>query len=393
VTRVLCAPDKFRGSISAPDAARAMAAGATAAGWECGQHPIADGGEGTAQAVLATRGGERFEVQSVDALNRPSLASWARLSDGNAIAVAADAIGLAALNPAERDPLAASSRGLAAPILAAAAAGARTVLVFIGGTANMDGGLGLLAALGAHVRDSGGARLSGRGEDLAAVASIDLGPARAALADVDLVLATDVTSPLFGPDGAAHVFGPQKGADQDTVELLDRGLRRLAPLLGAAAEQPGAGAAGGLGAALMALGAQRRSGAETVLEISGFAAALADVDLCITAEGSVDRSTGAGKAVSAVLRACRDKGIPCVVLGGAVMPEAEQLYALGAAGLFAIGRRPQALPDALATTARDLQLTTRAVCELAAQAAGGSGSESKKSAEGTKNSPPVTARE
>jgi glycerate kinase len=208
--------------------------------------------------------------------------------------------------------------------------------------------------------------LTGTGADLSRVAALDLGPARTALAGVELVVASDVTSPLHGPDGAAQVFGPQKGAGPAEVELLDAGLARLATFLGSAADQPGAGAAGGLGAALLALGASWRSGAELVLEITGFVDQLARVDLCITGEGKVDRGTSAGKAVSAVLAACGAAGVACVVLGGVVTQEAEQLYGRGAAGVFAIGRGPEPLSDALRATAVNLAATSRAVCELAA---------------------------
>jgi len=177
-----------------------------------------------------------------------------------------------------------------------------------------------------------------------------------------------VVSPLRGPAGAALLYGPQKGADADAVERLDAGLRRLAPLLGPAAARPGAGAAGGLGAALMALGGKRVSGAETVLELVNFAGRLRGADLCITAEGKVDRSTLAGKAVFAVLGACTKAEVPCVVLGGNVTDEADALYDHGAAAVLPIGRRPRRIPDALAATAGDLRHATRAVCTLAGRA-------------------------
>jgi glycerate 2-kinase len=365
--RVVCAPDKFRDGLSAALAARAMAGGAALAGWSGVEHPVADGGEGSAEAVLASRAGTRHAVATCDALGRPAMAGYARFADAGAIVVAADVIGLEQLPVSERDPLRASSRGLAAPIMAAVAAGARRVIVFVGGTANMDGGIGLLAALGAEVVDRDGVALNGSGADLAAVARLDLAPARRALGSVELILASDVDSALYGATGAAHVFGPQKGADASAVERLDAGLRRLAPMLGPAALLPGAGAAGGLGAALMALGATRTSGARLVLELSGFAEQLAGAALCITGEGAVDPSSAAGKAVSAVLQASADAGVPCVVLGGSVATGAETLYEHGAAGIFAIGRRPRPLAEALAATAADLGSAVRAVCTLAAR--------------------------
>ncbi len=363
--RVLCAPDKFRDGLSASAAARAMSSGARLAGCTALEHPIADGGEGTIEALLANRSGAIRPVDSYDALGRAAQTRYAWLPDSTAVVVAADAIGLQSLALTDRDPLRASSRGLAAPILAAVAAGAHRIVVFLGGTATMDGGIGLLAALGAEVLDGAGRPLRGTGADLSALGHLDLTSARAALGSVELVVAHDVDSPLFGPIGAARVFGPQKGADHEAVERLDAGLLALAPRLGPAADSPGAGAAGGLGGALMALGAASTSGAELVLELTAFAEQLAGINLCITAEGAIDASTAAGKAVSAVLRACGRAGVACVVLGGTVTPAAEDLYALGAAGVFAIGRQPRSMPEALALTAPDLTLTTRAVCQLA----------------------------
>jgi glycerate kinase len=360
---VICAPDKFRDALTADQAAAALAAGAADAGWTSAEHPVADGGEGSREAVTRARGGRARTVPATDALGRPATAPYLITADGTAVVAAADVIGLETLPATDRDPLRAGSAGLAAPLLGAVADGARRLVVFVGGVATVDGGLGLLAGLGAAPLGEDGP-LAGCGADLPRVSGLDLDAARATLRGVELVVATDVTSPLYGADGAAYVFGPQKGADPAAVELLDGGLRRLAPLLGPAADRPGAGAAGGLGAALMALGATRASGAELVLELTGFAEQLAGADLCLTAEGQVDRGSAAGKAVSAVLAACRTAGVPCVVLGGAVPADASALYELGAAGVLAIGRAPRPLSDALDDTAADLRRTARAVCAI-----------------------------
>jgi glycerate kinase len=284
---------------------------------------------------------------------------------GTAIIVAADVIGVATLADHELDPLAATSRGLAQPILAAQAAGASRVIIFIGGVATVDGGLGLISALGGTVKSIDGLPLGGVGGDLLAVRHLDLRPALQRISNVELLVATDVSSPLYGADGAAHVFGPQKGADRATVLLLDRGLEHLAGYLGDVAGRPGAGAAGGLGAALMALGATRVSGADTLLELTNFRSRIRGVDLCLTGEGKVDRGTAAGKAAAAVITACQEESVPCAVLGGTLTHDAEDLYPLGTAGVFAIGRKPQALTRALEETAEDLERTTRAVCSFA----------------------------
>ncbi|MEO3978532.1 glycerate kinase [Streptomyces sp. CAU 1734] len=364
---VLCAPDKFRDALTAREAANALAAGAEQAGWEALTHPLADGGEGSLEAVITSGGGTTEAVDSVDPLGRPIRTRVGWLPGRTAVVEAAEVIGLAGLAPADRDPLRASSAGLAAPILAAVAGGARRVVVFLGGTATVDGGTGLLTALGARLSGESGTAIAGSGADLARIARADLEPARRALHGVELVVATDVRSPFHGPDGAAFVYGPQKGADPAAVERLDAGLRRFAPLLGNAAELRGAGAAGGLGAALTAIGKRPPVlGAEMVLDLTGFAARLAGVDLCLSGEGRIDRSTAAGKTPHAVLLAAERAGVPCALIGGTVTAEAEELYAHHAAGVFAAGRLPRPLAEALPATAGDLATTARAVCSLAA---------------------------
>lgn len=362
---LICAPDKFRDALTATQAATAMSRGGTSAGWIAVPHPLADGGEGTREAILSSAGGSLKTTSSVDAIGRATDAPYVMTDSQTAIVVASDILGLRSLQRNELDPLSASSRGLAHPILAAVDNGAKRITVFLGGVATVDGGLGLLSALGASITDGDGAELVGAGRDLATVQQVDLYGARSRLAGVTLTVATDVESPLCGPEGAAYVFGPQKGASAEEVQLLDQGLERLSGMLGTRGNEPGAGAAGGIGAALMAIGGRRTSGAEAVLSVTGFASKLEGAQLCITGEGKVDRGTSAGKAVAAIIRACREAAVPCVVLGGALTTEAERLYDLSPAGIFAIGRKPRLLTDALRETAHDLERTTRAVCELA----------------------------
>ncbi|MFD7452864.1 glycerate kinase [Kitasatospora sp. NPDC059827] len=364
--RVVCAPDKLRGSLDATQAAAALAAGIRAAGGTPVEHPLADGGEGSRLTVQAALGGTVTTVDSVDALGRPLPVPVGHLDDGTALIEAAEAIGWDALAGTEPDVLRASSAGLAAPVLAAVARGARRIVVFLGGTATMDGGTGLLASLGAEVLDADGDRLRGSGADLARVHRIDLAPARQRLAGVELLVAADVTSPLFGPDGAARVFGPQKGARPDTVGLLDEGLRALSPLLTGAGPADGAGAAGGLGAALLALGADLVPGAGLIRQLTRFEERLAGADLCLTAEGKVDAGTSAGKTVRGVVDACTAAAVPCVVLGGTLSPGAELLYDHGATAVLPIGPGPRDLDTALRHGADDLTRTAYAVCRLAA---------------------------
>ena len=325
-----------------------------AAGWEAREHPLADGGEGSVRISLSHRAGERVDVETVDALGRPIIASYGLLTDGTALIGAADIVGLATIAPADRDPTHATSTGLAAPLLDAVRRGATSAVVFVGGTASIDGGLGLLRGLGAR----------STGADLPSLASLDLGPARESLQGLMLVAALDVASPLCGPTGAAQLFGPQKGATGEQIPRLDAALRRLSALLGIDPDTRGAGAGGGVGAALLALGAEHRSGAALIVELTGFRERLAGADLCLTGEGCIDRSTLDGKTVTAVVDACRLADVPCAVLGGAVTDVADALQDRGAAAVLAIGRQPRPLEDALAATAGDLTASARACCSL-----------------------------
>ena len=271
--------------LSAREAADALARGFARAGVRAEGLPLADGGDGTAEALHAALGGEWGEARVSDPLGREVVARFLLLPDGRAVVEAAEAIGLRLLGPDELDPLRASSRGLGELVQAACAAGARELLVALGGTATVDGGTGL----------------------------------REVLTELPLptTVACDVANPLLGERGAARAFGPQKGASPAQVEELERrlaGLDELAPF----AEVPGTGAAGGLGAAFAALGATLVPGAELVLETVGFRARIQGARLVVTGEGVVDRTSGEGKATGAVLRVCREEGVRCAVFGGQI---------------------------------------------------------------------------
>ena len=226
---VVCAPDKFRGSLDTEEAAEALAEGARAAGCEAVTHPLADGGEGTMELIRRARIGRRLEVAAPDALGRTRPAAIALLDDGTAVVEIAAAVGHVPV--AERDVMAASSAGAGALLRAALDAGARRIVIGLGGSGRWTAGSGCCASSGCELRDADGNVLEGSGADLARVASIDRGGLPPALATTPLLLALDVMSPLAGPDGAAVVFGPQKGATPDQVATLDAGLARLATLL------------------------------------------------------------------------------------------------------------------------------------------------------------------
>lgn len=361
---VLCAPDKLRGALDAHEAAAALAAGARRAGWTAIEHPLADGGEGTCDAIVRGRGGERVEVRTRDAIGRPRRATLGVLPDGTCVVEGAEANGLMHIPRNRRDVLRASSAGIAPLILAALERGAPRIVIGLGGSATNDGGLGLLVGLGARASDADGEPLRGRGADVARVASVDLTGLDQRIFATELVVAVDVDSPLAGPNGATRVFGPQKGATAEQIELLDAGMARLAALYGPRADRPGAGAAGGLGAACFLLGAEPIPGAVLVMRETGFDAALAQADLVLTAEGSVDAQSAAGKTVARVAAAAAAADVPCVVLGGRVDDDVDALYGAGASAVLGIGRGARPIREALRLSADDLSAAARAVCGL-----------------------------
>lgn len=273
--------------LTAHAAAEALARGLASAGVDAERLPLADGGDGTAEALQGALGGEWREARVSDPLGRPVEARFLLLPDGRAVVESAEAIGLRRLAPAELDPLAASSRGLGELILAAAGAGAGELLVGLGGSATVDGGRGLREVLDAL--------------------------------PLPTVVACDVGAPLLGPRGAARAYGPQKGAGPDGVEQLERRLAAM-PELASVAELSGAGAAGGLGAALASLGAKLVPGAELVLGTLRFRDRIRGADLVVTGEGAVDATSAEGKATGVAVRTAREEGVPCVVFGGVVAP-------------------------------------------------------------------------
>lgn len=367
--RVVIAPDSFKESMTAAVAAAAMARGVARA-WpraECVLRPLADGGEGTLDALVAPLGAERLSVMTRDAVGRPVAADYA-LVGRTAIIEVATVIGLGLVPVPERRPLGASTVGLAAVIAAALDAGAEHLIVGLGGTATSDGGAGLLAGLGARLLDADGAEVSPDPAGLSRLVRVELSAMDRRLAAADVLMASDVTNPLLGADGAAAVFAPQKGASPAEVPVIEAALMRWADALVAAGlpevrDLPGSGAAGGLGAALLALGAQRGSGFGVVADAVGLRAAVADADLVLTGEGSLDAQTASGKAPAGVLALGRECGVPVMAFAGRVSdPVAAlrsgftQAIAITPAGLElteALRRGPELLERAVATVLAD----------------------------------------
>ncbi|GAA4451225.1 glycerate kinase [Phytohabitans houttuyneae] len=332
--RVLICPDKFAGTLSAPEVAAAVAEGwlSAAPTDEIVSRPLSDGGPGFVDVLAEALPGRLVPVETVDPLGRATAGAVLVVGD-TAYVESAQACGLHLVEPAERDVRRATSYGLGVLVTHAVESGARTVVVGLGGSATNDGGAGMLAALGAPPVDDSGYALPYGGAALVTVAGLGGTPR---LRGVELVAATDVDNPLTGLHGASNVYGPQKGATREDIMLLDGALERWAGVLEklptcppAVAGQAGAGAAGGLGAAILALGGRCESGVALVNRLIGLDAAFDAADLVITGEGSFDFQSLRGKVVAGVAGAARDRGVPCVVVAGQVSAGRREAAAAG----------------------------------------------------------------
>ena len=321
MARIVLAPDKFKGSITARDVAAQVGAGITAVlpDAELVVVPVSDGGDGLLDVALSV-GFERVDVEASGPLEEP-VSSWYAVRGDEVVIEMAEICGLA--RASDLDAMGATSRGLGEAIATALDRGANSVLLGIGGSASTDGGAGVLEALGARLLDGSGSPCPPGGGGLLALASIDLSALHPRLTEVTITVACDVDNPLTGPRGAAAVYGPQKGAKPDQVAALDQALTRLADIVSDATgsnvrDAAGAGAAGGVGyAALAVLGATLRSGVDVVLDLVDFADALEGADLVVTGEGMLDEQTLNGKAPAGVAAAARARGIPVVAVCGA----------------------------------------------------------------------------
>ncbi|MHC4860621.1 MAG: glycerate kinase family protein, partial [Planctomycetota bacterium] len=359
--RVLVAPDSFKESLDAASAARAMARGVLAAepAAEIDECPVADGGEGTVDALVRATGGEVVRTPATGPLGTAMEAAWGLLGDGRtAVIEMAAAAGLPLVPPAERDPTRTTTFGVGELILAALDAGRSRIVVGLGGSATGDGGVGMAQALGVGFE---GVPAPATGGDLPGIQDVDPTAADDRLADAELIGACDVVNPLTGPRGAARVFGPQKGATPEQVEALERGLLHLASVAPwANPEEPGAGAAGGLGYGLRALlGARLGRGIDIVLDAVGIGARLAAADLVLTGEGRLDAQSAEGKAIEGVLRAARAAGVPVIVLAGEVAPGAVEALGPGVVACRSIRERAESREQALRESAGLLEALAR----------------------------------
>ncbi|WP_423183000.1 glycerate kinase [Arthrobacter sp. NyZ413] len=377
--RILIAPDKFKGSLTAAEAASAIAEGALRVYPDAvvTQFPIADGGEGTLEAAVAAGYEERINAV-VGPILKPVGAAWAFRKDasggGTAVIETAQASGLAHMEPTPENSLRAHSYGCGQLIAAALDAGATEIVLGVGGSAMSDGGSGALRALGLKPLDAAGNVVPLGGGSLADVVALDVTELDPRLSAVRFRIAVDVRNPLFGSNGAAHVFGPQKGADRDAVELLDAGLRNWASLLrevsGEDVNVPGAGAAGGFPASFLAFAqASLEGGFALVAGLTGLPGQLDGTDLVITGEGSMDSQSLTGKAPIGLADLARGRGIPVIVVAGRILVTPEELAEHGvvaAAQLLDVAQRRDGLPDAadaVANAAKYLALATSQVLE------------------------------
>jgi len=352
--KIVIAPDSFKESLSAPEVAQSIARGIKRAAPQA--HilcvPMADGGEGTVEAVLAATQGQARINCVQNALGLPIDAKWGWLPNATAIIEMAAAAGLEHIPADQRDPMRASSFGVGELIRHALDAGAKHIVLGLGGSATNDAGAGMLQALGLGLFDINGQALVPGAEALSALASIDASNLDHRLANVTITIASDVNNPLCGVKGASAIFGPQKGATPAQVQTLDAALGHFADCcakhLGVdSRDVPGAGSAGGLGfAAHTWMGATFRPGVEVVAEIGGLAEAIQGASLVITGEGRMDAQTLLGKTPMGVATIARHAGVPVVAIAGSLGKDYQALYAAGIHAAFSLVAGPCTLKDA-----------------------------------------------
>jgi len=374
--KIVIAPDSFKGCLSAAEVSEAIEAGICAADSRigCEKVPLADGGEGTVDALVHATGGRFLSAVVEGPLGDPVVAQFGILGDEEtAVIEMAAASGLLLVPEEQRDPTSTTTYGTGQLIRAALNAGCQRLIVGLGGSATTDGGAGMAQALGVRMLDSAGQEISrASGGQLRNIAEIDANNIDPRIAKCTMLVACDVDNPLLGPRGAAAVYGPQKGATSVQVEKLEAGLAHFAKLLErdvgkSVAEVPGAGAAGGLGAGLLAFcNAQLQAGIDLVLDVVKLAEKAADAELIITGEGKIDGQTAFGKAPIGALRVGQQLGIPVIAIGGSVASDTGQLNELGFAALFSILQQPMSLSEAMRPqTARQmLKFTAEQIVRL-----------------------------
>ncbi|TGE32273.1 glycerate kinase [Desulfosporosinus sp. Sb-LF] len=362
--RIVIAPDSFKGCLNALNVAYAMRRGVQRVYPDSviEMIPMADGGEGTVDALLSAVRGIRIEVNSTDPLGRPIRACYGLIDNGaTAIIEMAAASGLTLLSSWERNPLLTTTQGTGVLIRDALDRGVKKILLGIGGSATNDGGAGLAVVLGAKLFDAQGQKLSQGGAALANLVTIDLSGLDPRLEKVKIEVACDVQNPLCGPEGASAVYGPQKGAKVEDVRVLDAALQnfgeRLSKLVGInLLELAGGGAAGGLGAGVVGfLGAKLRPGSQMVLEVANADEKIRHADLVLTGEGSSDFQTAYGKVPVGVAALARKYDVPVLIISGSVEGPPDFLVTHGIASCFSVSEGPSTLKEAFMKVEEQLE--------------------------------------
>lgn len=350
--RILIAPNAMKGSMSAADFADAIGAGLLLADstLELLKYPLADGGDGTAEVLIKTLGGIFVPVQVHDPLGREITCCFGWLEQsGCAVIEMAEASGLRLLSSTELNPMVASSRGTGELIVAAVNQGAQKIILGIGGSATVDGGIGMLKALGFLLLDRDGVEINDGGEGLIQLAEISSGRVKGEILTCEIVIASDVVNSLLGKNGAASIFGPQKGATAEMVINLEMGFHNYIRVLEQTShmelkEMVGGGAAGGIALPLVAfLNARMVSGAELIIDLMGVVKELENCDLVITGEGCIDLQTCQGKGAAVIAQAAHKAGVPVIAIGGSVREEASWLFD----GVFSITSGPSTLEETM----------------------------------------------
>lgn len=352
--RIVIAPDSFKECLSASNVAIAIEKGIKKVDpkAEVVSIPMADGGEGTVEALVTATSGNIIRVESVDALSRPIGSFFGALGNGKtAVIEMASASGLELLTPEERNPLVTSTFGTGLLIKAAIDAGFQDIIIGIGGSATNDGGAGMAQALGYKLLDQNNKQIGSGGEALKYLDHIDCSAVHPFLRSVKITVACDVQNPLVGPSGATSVYGPQKGATPEMIDILEKGMIHYSKILQRQfgvdySNLAGAGAAGGLGAALMAFcNAKVCSGFELIAEVTNLEQQIGTANLVFTGEGKIDEQTVFGKTISGIAKICKTNRVPLVALAGMVSGNLDRLYEQGLTAAFSIANRPMTLDE------------------------------------------------
>ena len=354
--KIVIAPDSFKGSLTALQVAEAIEVGLRRVFPDVviEKIPMADGGEGTVQSLVDATGGKILTARVLDPLGNPINAQYGVLGDGiTAVIEMAAASGLTLVPPNKRDPRVTTTYGTGELIRAALAQGCRKLIIGIGGSATNDGGAGMAQALGAKLLTASGEQIEPGGGSLAALSSIDLSELDPRIAETETVVACDVNNPLTGEEGASNVYGPQKGATPEMIEILDANLAHFDRIVQRALSKsvgnvPGAGAAGGLGAGLMAfLDASLKSGIDIVTEAAQLSKRFAGADLVITGEGQINFQTVFGKTPVGVAKVAKTHNIPVIAIAGSIANDSDGVYNAGIDAMIDIVPEPMSLETAI----------------------------------------------